>query len=51
MGALNNEKGDLHEQSRHGNYTRERKAKIMDILLEIYERQEGIKLVVKDNAS
>jgi hypothetical protein len=31
--------------------TPERKSKIMDILLEIYERQEGIKLVVKDNAS
>ena len=31
--------------------TPERKAKIMDILLEIYERQEGIKLVVKDKAS
>ena len=29
--------------------TPERKAKIMDILLEIYERQEGIKLVVKEN--
>ena len=31
--------------------TPERKAKIMDILLEIYESQEGIKLVVKDQAS
>lgn len=31
--------------------TPERKAKIMDILLEIYERQEGIKLGIHPYAS
>ena len=31
--------------------TPERKAKIMDILLEIYERHDGFMLVFKDKAS
>lgn len=41
---------EIHMNKADMEITPERKAKIMDILLEIYERQEGIKLVVKEKA-